>query len=35
MGDSLDLGRRAYGLIRRDTTLGVHQVRRKDGVDER
>ena len=35
MRDGLNLGRLPDGLIRAQTTLGVNQVRREDGVDER
>jgi hypothetical protein len=34
VGDALDLGGRADGLIGLEATLGVDEVRRKDGVDE-
>jgi len=33
--DGLDIGSLANGLVRRKSALGVNQVRRKDGVDER
>ena len=34
VGDGLDLGGGPHWLIGGETTLGIHQVRGKDGVDE-
>lgn len=34
MRDRLDFGGGAHGLIGGETTLGIDQVRRKDGVDQ-
>lgn len=35
MRDGVDLSRLPHGLVRIETALGVDEVRRKDGVDER
>jgi len=34
VGDGLDFGGRSYGLIGGESSLGVDQVRRKDGVNQ-
>lgn len=34
VGNALDFGGRSNGFIGLETTLGVHQVRREDGVDQ-